>query len=122
MLLPNSSPSWPSPPDQPSLGTAEVHVWRILLEQPPAIAESLGRLLSTDEQTRAARFHFEKDRRHFIVARGGLRELLGRYLGIAPAALRFAYTDHGKPHLEAETLLPLPRLKFKLAHSGNLAV
>jgi len=122
MLLANASQPWPSPPDQSSLGTAEVHVWRASLEQPPAIVESLGRLLSTDEQTRAARFHFERDQRHFIVARGGLRELLGRYLGMAPAALRFGYTDHGKPHLEAETLLPLAKLRFNLAHSGGLAV
>ena len=55
--------------------------------------------LSADERGRAARFHFERDRKHFIAARGLLRELLGRYLARAPASLRFAYGPRGKPFL-----------------------
>ena len=120
--LTTSSQPWPSPPDQLSLGAAEVHVWRASLEQPPEIVEGLRQLLSTDEQTRAARFHFEKDRRHFIVARGVLRKLLGRYLEIAPTDLRFAYADHGKPALAPEIAEQVTPLKFNLAHSGGLAV
>ncbi|HXM35921.1 MAG TPA: 4'-phosphopantetheinyl transferase superfamily protein, partial [Pyrinomonadaceae bacterium] len=117
-----ASQLWPSPPGRLSLPTTEVHVWRAALEQPAPIAESLRQLLSPDEQTRAARFHFEKDRRHFVIARGVLRSLLGRYLGIAPDSLRFAYNDHGKPQLAAEVPQQLTQLKFNLAHSGGLAV
>ena len=120
--LPEITSSWPPPPDQLALGAAEVHVWRIWLEQPAEIVESLRRLLSTDEQSRAARFHFEKDRRNFIVARGGLRKLLGRYLEIAPADLSFTYGDQGKPALAPEVAQKLTPLKFNLAHSGSLAV
>jgi 4'-phosphopantetheinyl transferase len=120
--FPEITNSWPSPPAQPSLGTAEVHVWRVSLEQAPETVEALRELLSADEQTRAARFRFDKDRRHFIVARGVLRKLLGRYLEIAPAALRFAYADHGKPHLAPEVAQQRTPLKFNLAHSGSLAV
>lgn len=114
--------SWLSPPDQLSLPVSEVHVWRASLEQPLPIVASLRQLLSKDEETRAARFHFEKDQRHFIVARGILRKLLGRYLGMAPAELRFSYADHGKPHLAPQTAQPLSQLNFNLAHSGGLAV
>ena len=120
--LPETTNSWPSPPAQLSLSAAEVHVWRVSLEQPPDTVESLRQLLSPDEQTRATRFHFEKDRRHFVVARGVLRRLLGRYLGIAPGTLRFAHSDHGKPHLAPEMTQQLTQLKFNLAHSGSLAV
>jgi 4'-phosphopantetheinyl transferase len=117
--LPSSSPSWLPAPDYLTLGATDVHVWRASLEQAPAVVASLRRLLSPDEQARADRFHFEKDRRHFIVARSCLRKLLGRYLAIPPAELRFGYADHGKPHLAPEIA---PPLKFNLAHSGGLAL
>jgi 4'-phosphopantetheinyl transferase len=118
----NSSQPWPSPPEQTPLGVTDVHVWRAVLEQPLTMVDGLQQILSADERDRAARFHFEKDRSHFIVARGGLRKLLGRYLGIEPAKLRFAYADYGKPHLAPDLARQAPRLKFNLAHSGGLAV
>ena len=43
-----------------------VDLWRASLPTLPA----LQALLSPDELDRAARFHFEKDSRHFIAARG----------------------------------------------------
>jgi len=127
MLEPSPRPMksvtpWPSPSEQTPLGAAAVHVWRIRLDQSPAMVESFRQLLAADERVRANRFHFEKDRRHFIVARGGLRKLLERYLGIAAADLRFAYADHGKPFLAPGTFGSRAPLKFNLAHSGSLAV
>ena len=41
---------------------------------------SLWDTLTADECQRAERYVFEKDRTHFVVARGLLRLLLGRYL------------------------------------------
>jgi 4'-phosphopantetheinyl transferase len=84
--------------------------------------EKLQQLLAADERERANRFHFEKDRRHFIVARATLRTLLGRYLKKEPAQLRFSYSDYGKPSLKLEPAQPTQRLRFNLAHSGGLAV
>lgn len=114
----NASQPWGQPLEQPPLGPAEVHAWRLSLEQPDDVVASWRQQLSADERQRADRFHFEKDRRHFIVARGGLRTLLGRYLEIAPVELRFAYSAYGKPSLAPETDT---QLKFNLAHSGSLA-
>jgi 4'-phosphopantetheinyl transferase len=73
-------------------------------------------LLSDDELQRAARFHFERDRNHFIAARGLLRQLLGRYLDREPAALCFAYGARGKPTLLGHAL------RFNLSHSHGLAL
>lgn len=117
--LSNTLPSWPPPPDRSSLGTNDVHIWRASLEQSPATVENLRQLLSADEQSRADRFHFEKDRKHFTTARGYLRKLLGRYLEIAPAEIRFSYTEYGKPSLAPELD---QRLKFNVAHSGGLSL
>jgi 4'-phosphopantetheinyl transferase len=117
--LSSALPSWPPPPVQSSLGTNDVHIWRAALEQSTATVENLRQLLSPDEQSRADRFHFEKDRRHFTAARGYLRTLLGRYLEIAPAEIRFSYSEYGKPALAPELD---QRLKFNVAHSGGLAL
>jgi 4'-phosphopantetheinyl transferase len=74
--------------------------------------------LSPDERRRAAAFHFERDRRRFAAARGILRELLGRYLGVDSSALVFVYGSHGKPALAS----PWEGLRFNVSHSGGLAL
>lgn len=111
---------WPKPPREFSLGNRDVQVWAapllVLADQAAAYEASL----SSDEQARAARFLFERDRRRFIICRGILRAILGRLLQIQPAQIRFTYGHHGKPAL-AE--LPVTgELHFNLAHSEDLAV
>ena len=59
--------------------------------------DALRGTLEPDELDRAARFHFEKHRRHFVVARGFLRSVIARYVETLPSALRFAYGVYGKP-------------------------
>ena len=108
-----------SPPDL-ALSNEDVHIWRASLEQPAGLVHQLSQLLSHDEQTRAARFHFERDRRRFIVGRGALRIMAGRYLGADPDQLRFRYESHGKPYLSVE--FNHCGLGFNLAHSNELAV
>ncbi|MDX6528668.1 MAG: 4-phosphopantetheinyl transferase [Blastocatellia bacterium] len=113
-----SSQTWPSPPNRSVLGATDVHVWRLSLEQSTETVQRLRQLLSPDEQARANAFHFENDRRHFIVARGCLRIILAGYLEIAPAEIEFSYAQRGKPQLAAS----VSQLKFNLAHSGSLAL
>lgn len=75
------------------------------------------RLLDPDEVSRANRFYFEKDRKHFAVARGFLRSLLGRYLDADPKQLQFNYGEYGKPSLPGAG-----RLRFNVSHSHGLAL
>jgi 4'-phosphopantetheinyl transferase len=110
---------WSSPPGQLELGPRDVHIWRTSLEIPTESAERFRRLLATDEATKADRFRFEKDRRHYSVARGTLRELLSRYLGVGSTDLRFTYSQFGKPEL---AFPEAPQVKFNLAHSGDVAL
>ena len=103
---------WASAPGYARLAAGEVHVWSAFLDElPPA------RLawLSADEKDRAARFYFEPDRNRFVAARALLRDLLGRYLGLDPAALVFGYGPRGKPSLAGG-------LRFNVSHSGGLAL
>jgi 4'-phosphopantetheinyl transferase len=111
---------WCLPPESFKAVRDEVHVWLLALDQSPSYIQSLTNILSEDEQNRANRFHFKKDHDHFIVARGTLRIILGRYLGIKPEQLRFSYTYYGKPALEKE--FEGESLRFNLSHSHGLAL
>ena len=98
----------------------EVHIWRAVLDQPLESIRDFERLLAEDERGRADRYHFQRDRTHFIVARAVLRLILSRYLGIAPAHLCFRYSAFGKPALAGEAAGT--ELRFNLSHSGGMAL
>ena len=89
--------SWLPAPAQLRASHDEVHVWRVSLEE--THASKLQSLLDDDERMRAARYRFPEHRNRFIVARGALRSILGVYLDTEATALRFSYSDYGKPAL-----------------------
>jgi 4'-phosphopantetheinyl transferase len=98
----------------------EIHVWRAPLTcAPPALA-ALEATLSSDERTRAARFHFPRDRDSFVAGRGILRELLAGYAHVAPASLTFVVGVRGKPSLPVQNV-PAP-ITFNLSHSHGMAL
>jgi 4'-phosphopantetheinyl transferase len=99
-------------------GAAAVHVWRASLEAGESEVAAHEALLDEPERARARRFHFERDRRRFTLARGLLRKLAGRYLDLEPAEIQFALGPHGKPLLAA----PDQTLRFNLSHSGAQAL
>jgi 4'-phosphopantetheinyl transferase len=101
------------------LASDEVHSWCASLDVPPETSARLYETLTPDERARSARFQFEHDQQRFIVARGVLRDLLGRYLQTPPSQIRFVYNPFGKPELGPEFA---NRLKFNLSHSGRLAL
>jgi 4'-phosphopantetheinyl transferase len=108
-----------SGPSSFELASDEVHSWCVSLDVVPEISARLYATLTSDERTRSARFQFERDRQRFIVARGVLRDLLGRYLQTQPGHIRFVYNGFGKPDLSPAFV---NRLKFNLSHSAGLAL
>jgi len=111
---------WSDAPPSLSLPSGEVHVWRVHLEPPVEALQGLVRTLDGDEQIRASRFHFDKHRRRFIVGHGVLRTLLGRYLEIPPADVRFVYGPYGKPELDEAH--HRSALRFNASHSHEIAI
>src|SRR5215469_5528851 len=97
------------------LNDRDLHLWHANCSRGRRQVHRFVDLLSTDERERMARFRFEPDREDFAFARGMLRTLLGHYLGIAPAEVRFSLLLHGKPSLA----LPhrASRVQFNLSHS-----
>jgi 4'-phosphopantetheinyl transferase len=111
---------WPAPRGELSLTGEEVHVWRASLECPEPILLRLRRTLTHDEEARARRFHFKKDRNHYAAARGLLRLILSSYAKCPPEALRFGYSPYGKPFLESEC--GPGGLRFNVSHSHGMAL
>ena len=107
--------AWTAASTPPPLEADDVHVWRVDLDA-AAHHAAAGSVLSEDERARAARFHFERDRRRFVAGRAALRTILATYLDRAPTHLVFTLGRHGKPALEHLGL------EFNLSHSGGYAL
>lgn len=115
-----TKPSFWCLPFPPRLERDEIHVWRTdLNEQSDELQSFLG-VLNATERTRAERFHFKKDRDRFVIARGILRMILGRYLHVEPERLQICYGPHGKPALA--DVHKKDRLHFNVSHSHSLTL
>jgi 4'-phosphopantetheinyl transferase len=102
------------------LRAAEVEVVGTGLDVPEPDRAALWPLLSAEEHQIANRYRSDRDRAHFVVARGRLRQLLAYRLRTEPAAVDLVATDHGK--LKLGPAHARCALQFNLSHSGSLAV
>ncbi len=110
--------NWKLPPTDLTLSKDHVHVWYVSLDQSESVLQRLAQTLSDEEHQRAERFHFRKDKDHFKVARGVLRDILCHYLQREPGDIFFHYNDYGKPALGKH----FSGLNFNVSHSGNVAI
>ncbi len=100
-----------APPAKLSLEENEIHVWRAHLGLARQRLERLADTLSPDERTRAARFHFARDRDHYIAGRGLLRSILGKYLATEPGhhsrgLALYAFTRRRQIGIDVEMIRP----------------
>src|SRR5262245_17588354 len=102
------------------LPSNEVHVWRISLDDPAALAVCQESWLTPEERQRADRFRFPRDRQRFVVRRGIARVILSRYLDLEPRHVRFRYLANGKPVLAEE--MGGSDFTFNWSHSDGMAL
>lgn len=110
-----SGPAWPMFP-----ATGAAHVWRVCLQPFRRHAANWRILLSPEENSRADRFHFDRDRETWLITRGILRTLLGRYLDLPASSLKFTTNATGKPALHSSFLSR--DLRFNVSHSGQCSL
>jgi 4'-phosphopantetheinyl transferase len=111
---------WTTPSKDLRLSENEIHLWRASLEDIEwTVLHRLEATLNAEEKSRATRFHFSRDRDHFVASRGILRELLGSYLKHPASELEFRYGPQDKPALRTNGESPI---RFNLSHSHGLAV
>ena len=98
-----------------ALTIGEIHVWSLCKAD---LDESLVlySVLSADERLCAKRLHRHADQVLYAGAHDALRCLLGAYVGLNPATLRFVRNEHGKPRLAGN------EVAFSLSHSGDQIV
>lgn len=90
------------------------------LDVEPEAVCACAAVLSDAERQRASRFHFDRDRRRFTVARARLRGLLAARLGVRPQEVALVYGAHGKPAL-CGYYADLD-LRFNVSHAEDVAV
>src|SRR5258705_4979278 len=122
MLADSYQHPWPDAPNHSLSEGSEVHVWRAFLRRDHSTVQIFSPTLSADEQHRADRFHFERDRDCFVLARGILREIIGRYVNLAPARVRFSYNSFGKPSVSYWTDKGWLRFNVSYTHDAALYV
>ena len=78
---------------------------------------SFQKSLSPQEQEKATRFRFVRDRNSYIITHAMLRTILGNYLDSEPAEIEFIVNDFGKPSLAGK----YRKLHFNLSHRSGLS-
>lgn len=93
----------------------EIHVWSHTIHFDDPFLREAPYLLSSDESTRAARYHFEKDRRIYEAGHVLIRKILSHYTAIDASKLQLTPIVNTKPEL-----LNAPfHIRFNISHSGN---
>jgi 4'-phosphopantetheinyl transferase len=93
-----------------------IDVWKVCVSSNLVLVDSFLTLLTPDEVERANRFYQQKDHNRFIISRGILRHILGRYLNQEAAVIEFGLGKNKKPYVINSALL---NLQFNLSHSGD---
>lgn len=95
-----------------------LHVWTFNMEADPEVIAQQEAVLSAEEWMRARRYSSSQVARRFIVRRGLLRRILGKYLDHSPKEIRIEFNAYGKPFLAPGMCSDL---QFSLSDSGEMA-
>lgn len=102
------------PGDSIRLESGEVHLWLTSTLMDENRLKLIESFLLDEEIARANRFHFDRDRRQFVIARGLLRMFLESYSGVSyKRQTVFQKGQHGKPYAANSEVM------FNVAHTGN---
>ncbi|OGO28417.1 MAG: hypothetical protein A2Z16_09195 [Chloroflexi bacterium RBG_16_54_18] len=110
---------WPSADKVLLPGSQHVDVWCVELDAAQLLIENYLGVLDEAEKGRAARYYNEADRSKFILRRGVLRQLLGKYLNAQPSQIQYTTNEFGKPALDQRIGSDL---QFNLSTSGDTAL
>jgi 4'-phosphopantetheinyl transferase len=105
----------------PDLKPGEVHLWLARYDRvdDPQANDAWRAVLIEEERAQARRFHFEDDRRRYLVTRALVRTVLSRYADVAPGDWRFSSNAYGRPSI-AEAHPDAGDLSFNISHTRHL--
>jgi 4'-phosphopantetheinyl transferase len=108
----------PHPIDAPRAGVRAFFAPVDLLTGDSSAIPRALRWLDPAERERYGRYRHDVDRHMFLLGRIMARALVGRELGVAPAAWQWTEGPRGRPEIAA----PPTDLRFNLSHSAGLVV
>lgn len=110
-------------PEQDSIDVEPrtVHLWGIKLDGSRRCLERCTGWLDEEERHRAARLVREENQRHYVLAHGGLRAVLRKYLGVLPDKIVVGRSATGKPFLTGD-LRDRSAITFNLSHAHGRAL
>src|SRR5205807_8871115 len=108
---------WQNVSQVPALQAGEVHIWLVRVDE--RLRSLVETSLSRPELERAAAFRFRSDQSQFVVSRGALRFLLGRYLGRPAGNIEILSAELGKPYVSRGFQ---PTVHFNVSHSDKYAL
>jgi 4'-phosphopantetheinyl transferase len=97
-----------------SLQDHDVHIWRVLLDDPKW--DDYASVLNDAERAKAARYRTQTLQQRNRRCRSALRVILARYVAAGAADLVFQYGQYGKPELQDRPV------HFNVSHSGDVAL
>jgi 4'-phosphopantetheinyl transferase len=109
---------WLPAPARPAPGTQEAHVWRIWLDSAPV--QDAVSLLDERERAVASERRHDRERARYVASHAALRDILGRYVGVSAAAIRFDRSPRGHPTVAAPGAAR--SLRFSLSRSSAMAL
>lgn len=89
-------------------------IWRICVSENLAFCNSFLAAMQPEEISRANRYFYTADRNRYIISRGALRSILGKYLNQPPASIKFGVGINKKPYI-----INNDEVHFNVSHSGN---
>ena len=105
------------------LAKNEMHLWLCDYDEisDGKLHEAYRTLLNEGEKIQESRFHFERDRRRYLVTRVLIRTMLSRYEAIEPKDWVFSLNAYGRPEIANAEVSHVP-LSFNIAHTHSLIV
>ena len=92
-----------------------VHVWTHAIGKEDALLQLSSTTVSKDESDRAFKYHFERDRKIYLIGHVFIRKVLSHYTKMTPQALDLSPVVNTKPVL---LNAPFP-VHFNISHCGS---
>ncbi|QFZ84102.1 4'-phosphopantetheinyl transferase superfamily protein [Variovorax paradoxus] len=107
-----------------SLPPGDIHLWFCFHGDAgnPELTAASRALLSAEELSKQARFHFARDRHRHLLTRTLVRSVLSRYAPVAPQTWQFATNAFGRPRIGTCDAREAVGLNFNLSHTDGLIV
>jgi 4'-phosphopantetheinyl transferase len=117
----NFDPSGPRPQHRLAQGAANIDLWLAYYHEivDTTLLESMRVLLDDAERDQHQRFHFEDDRKRYLVTRALVRTVLSRYAPVDPADWTFSANAWGRPEI-ATRHCDAAGLCFNISHTRGL--